>query len=129
MRQSTGQASQTTMSPGFFSITSVIACRLQCRAHAVRRRRNAADADASRMVDGVEDRRRRRDQRGLADALGDVRAERFRILDEQTFDLGYVADRRNEIVVQILGAARQVLLHQSEADALRDAAMDLALDL
>ncbi len=81
------------------------------------------------MVDGVEDRRRRRDQRRLADALGTVGAERFRILDEKTFDLGHVADRRNEIIVQILGSPRQIFLHQSEADALRDTAMDLTFDL
>ena len=48
------------------------------RAHAVGRRRHAADAHAGRVVDGAEDRRRGRDQRRLADALGAEGAERRR---------------------------------------------------
>ena len=41
---------------------------------------------------------------------------------------GHVADRRDQVVVQVLGAAGDVLLHQRHADALGDAALDLALD-
>ena len=44
------------------------------------------------------------------------------------FDRRHVADGRDQIVVQILGAAGDVFLHQRHADALRDAAFDLALD-
>ena len=40
----------------------------------------------------------------------------------------HVADGGDQIVVQVLGAAGQILLHQREAQPLRDAALDLALD-
>ena len=43
-------------------------------------------------------------------------------------DRRHVADGRDQIVVQVLGAAGDVLLHQRHADALRDAALDLAFD-
>ena len=48
------------------------------RAHPVGRRRHLADGDAGGVADGVEDGRRGRDQRRLADALGAERAERLR---------------------------------------------------
>ena len=49
-------------------------------------------------------------------------------LDQDRLDRRHVADGRDQIVVQILGAAGDVFLHQRHADALRDAALDLALD-
>src|SRR5690606_15052510 len=88
-----------------------------------------ADTNAARVMDRVEDRRRRRHQRRLADTLGAIRAERLRILDQDAFDRWNVAEGRDQIVVQIFGTAGDVLLHQGEAEALRDAAVDLAFDL
>ena len=89
---------------------------------------HAADAHAGRVVDRVEDRRRGRDQRLLADALGAERADRRGILDQDRFDRRHVADRRDQIVVQVLAAAGDELLHQRQAETLRDAALDLAFD-
>ena len=54
--------------------------------------------------------------------------ERLAILDQDALDLGHVADGRDQIVVQVLGAAGEVFLHQRQAEALGDAALDLALD-
>src|SRR5690606_12604398 len=48
-------------------------------------------------------------------------------LDQDRPDLGDVADGGDQVVVQIVGAAGEVFLHQREADALGDAALDLAL--
>src|SRR5579883_658076 len=129
MRQSTGQASQVMMPSPEGRAGSVISRLSEGGAHAVGGRRYSAQPHARRVIDGVENGGRRRDQRRLADALGAVGAERFRILYEEAFDGRHVAEGRNEIVVEILGAARQILLHEGEADALRDAAMDLPLDL
>src|SRR3546814_8542592 len=42
-------------------------------------------------------------------------------------DLRHVAEGGDQVVVQVLRATRQVLFHQREAEALGDAAMDLAL--
>ena len=94
----------------------------------MRQHRDLAQRHAGRVADGGEDRRRRRDERRLADAFGAEGALRFRILDQPDVDLRHVADRRDQIVVQVLGAAGDELLHQREAEPLRDAAMDLALD-
>ena len=84
MRQRTGQASQATM-PG--AACSGTAARIEPpppspaslrrqdrRADPVRRRRHLADGDAGRVADGIEDGRRRRDQRRLAHPLGAERA-------------------------------------------------------
>ena len=79
-------------------------------------------------MDRAQDGRRRRHQAGLADTLGARGAERLAILDQDAFDLGHVADGGNEIVVQVLGAAREIFLHQRQAQPLGDAAFDLALD-
>ncbi len=68
------------------------------------------------------------DQGGLADALGAVGAERVGVLDQDGLDRRHVADGRDEIVVQVLGPAGHVFLHQREPEALGDAAVDLALD-
>ena len=94
----------------------------------MRQHRHAIHAHAGRVMDGAQDRRRRRHQAGLADALGARRPERLAVLDQDALDLGHVADGRDQIVVQVLGAAGQVFLHQRQAEPLRDAAFDLAFD-
>ena len=94
----------------------------------MRQQRDAVGAHAGRVMDGAEDGRGRRHQRGLADSLGARGTERLAILDQEALDLRHVAHGRNEIVVQVLGAAGQILLHQREAQPLRHAALDLALD-
>ena len=96
-------------------------------AHAVGRRGHAVNAHADRVMDGVQDRGRGRDQRLLADALGAERADRRGVLDQDRLDRRHVADGRDQIVVQVLAAPRRELLHQRQAETLRDAALDLAL--
>ena len=105
------------------SLRARMAARRRCgnSGHAVR-------AHAGRVMDGAEDRRRGRHQAGLADALGAGGAERLAILDQDALDLRHVADGRDQIVVQVLGAAGQIFLHQRQAQALGDAALDLAFD-
>ena len=97
-------------------------------AQAVRQQRDAGGAHAGGVMDGAQDGRRGRHQAGLAHALGAGGAERLAILDQDAVDLGHVADRRDQIVVQILGAAGQILLHQRQPQPLGDAALDLAFD-
>ena len=93
-----------------------------------RRRRHLGHQHAGGVADGVEDRRRGRDQHMLAQPLGAERSFRIGNLDQDGLDRRHVADGRDQIVVQILGAAGDVFLHQRHADALRDAALDLAFD-
>ena len=81
------------------------------------------------MADGAQNRRRGRDQAGLAYALGAEGAQWLRVLDDDDLDLGHVADGGDQVVVQVLGSAGQVFLHQREPDALGDAALDLPLHL
>ena len=50
------------------------------------------------------------------------------ILDQDAVDRRHVADGGDQVVVQVLAAAGEEFLHQREADALGDAALDLALD-
>ena len=76
----------------------------------------------------LEDGRRGRDQRRLADALGAEGTDGSAILDEDGLDLRHVAEGRDQIVVQILGPAGDVLLHQRQPQPLGDAAVDLAFD-
>ena len=85
-------------------------------------------AHAGCVMDGAQDGRRRRHQGRLADSLGARRTQRFAILDQDALDLRHVADGRDQIVVQVLGAAGAILLHQREPEALRDAAVYLAVD-
>ena len=79
-------------------------------------------------MDRVEDRRRRRHQGRLADALGAPGPERLGVLDQVDRDRRHVADGRDQVVVQVVGAAVDVFLHQRHADALGDAAVHLAFD-
>src|SRR5215813_6133149 len=101
----------------------------QRRAEPIRRGGRVTHAHAGRMMDRVEDRRRGRDQRRLADPLGAVRAERLAVLDQDHLDRRDVAERRDQVIVEVLGLAGVILLHQREADALGDPAMDLAFHL
>ena len=68
-------------------------------------------------------------KRRLAHALGAMRTVPGRRFDDLADHLRHVAEGRDQIVVQVLGAAGDVFLHQRQADALRGAAVDLALDL
>ena len=79
-------------------------------------------------MDRVEDGGRGRYQRGLADSLRAVGTERLGVFHEQALDLRHVADGGEQVVVEVLGAARHVLLHEGEPDALRDPALDLSFD-
>ena len=80
------------------------------------------------MADRAEDGRGRGDEGRFADPLGPERAGRLRCLDEEALDGRNVADGRDEVVVQVVGAAGDVRLHERQAQALGDPAMDLALD-
>ena len=64
----------------------------------------------------------------LAQTFCAERAFRIRHLDDDRLDGRDVADGRDQVVVQVLRATGDVFLQQCEADALRDAALDLALD-
>ena len=86
----------------------------------------AGDLGAGGVADGGEDGGGGGDEDVLAEALGAEGAFGVGFLDEDRGDLGDVADGGDEVVVQVLGAAGEVFLHQREADALGDAAFDLA---
>src|SRR5271155_2045363 len=115
MRQSTGQASQVTM-PASLPDAVVSAASVMtpshsaprggggenCRAHAIRRCRYAADAHAAGVIDAAQDGRCRRDEGGLADTLGAEGTKGLGILDDEDLDRRHVADRGGEIVVQVL---------------------------
>ena len=77
-------------------------------------------------------RRRRDDRRRLADPLDAVRRVRLGILDEHGHDRRHVERGRDQVVgearVRDHAVARLDLLHQREPEALRGAALDLALD-
>ena len=94
----------------------------------VRRRWNARDAGAGRVMDGVEDCGRSRDQSLLADPFCAKGSDGRRLLDENAFHRRHVADGGNQIVVQVLAFAGNKLFHQRHAEALRRAAFDLSLN-
>ena len=89
-----------------------------------------------RLAGGVAQRRhhgsRRDDRRRLADTLGTVRCRRLGHLDQDGLDRRHVEGGRNQIVgeacVDDPAVTRLDLLHQSEADPLRSAALDLTCD-
>ena len=99
-----------------------------CGADAVGRGRHAMDANADRVLDRVENRRRGRNHRLLADSLGAKRADRRGIFDQDRLDRRHVAGGRNQIVMQILALAGEEFFHQRHPQALRGAAFDLAFD-
>ena len=50
------------------------------------------------------------------------------VLDEEALDRGRVADRRDQVVVEVVRPPGHVLLHERHAEALDDPALDLPLD-
>src|SRR3954453_21812343 len=95
--------------------------------------RQRADVRSGRVADRIRDRGRCRDDRRLAQALrAKVRQVRIRDVDQLRHDLGHVGDRGHLVGVERAGedrARRRVddpLLGQRVADALDDAALDLA---
>src|SRR3712207_4137053 len=80
-----------------------------------------------RVVDGAENGRCGGDQRRFPYALCPERPERVWILDQIRLDRRHIADGRDQVIVEVLRAPRHELLHQSEAQPLGDAAMDLTL--
>ncbi len=88
-----------------------------------------AHGDAGGVANSGENSRRGGDQRGFADALGTVGAFGIGILDDVRGDRRNIARGRDQIVVQVFGAARDVFFHQREAEALGDAAVDLTFHL
>ena len=61
----------------------------------------------------------------LAKAFRPHRADGIGFFDEDCVDDRHVARRRDQIVVQILGMAGDIFLHQRHAETLGDAALDL----
>src|ERR1700736_4081715 len=131
MKHITGQASQRILS-SILAVTSSMSASLagKCdgRDHAIGRRGYLANARAGRMMDRVENGRRRGDQRLFANALGAERADGRSVLHKNGFDRRHVADRRDEIIMQVLALAGEELFHQRHPEALRRAALDLTLD-
>jgi hypothetical protein len=99
-----------------------------------RRHRQFGEAAVDRAVDRVGDRRHRRHDVDFADALGAVGVRRVRDLDEDRLDHRHVGRDRHPVVeeagvVEPAIAIVDVFLVERPADALRDAALDLALDI
>ena len=94
--------------------------------------RRAPSSRPGRVAQRGDDRRGRHDRRRLADALHAVGRVRLRLLDELGHDRRHVERRRDQVVrearVRDHAVARQDLLHHREAEPLRRAALDLALD-
>ena len=97
-------------------------------AHAVGRGGDSPNAHAGGIVNRVEDCGGGGNQGLLADAFRAVRTDRGWIFDEDGFDRGHIADRGDQIIVEILALAGKEFFHQSHAQALRGAAFDLAFD-
>src|SRR5476649_2185403 len=114
MKHITGQASQRILS-SILAVTSSMSVslsgdrdRLQ---HPIGGRWNLTDARAGCMVDGVENGRRSGNQRLLANALGAEWANRRSFLDQDGFNRRHIADRRDEIIVQVLALTGEEFLH------------------
>ena len=94
---------------------------------------SAVGATAGRMRERIRDRGRGRHDRRLAEPLrAEVRQVHVRQVDEVDEDLGHVGERRHLVVVEVavdrdpvVGSTTQ-LLGERVADALDDAALDLA---
>ena len=91
-----------------------------------------AEVAAGRVAQRRDDRGGRDDRRRLADALDAVGRVRVGILDQHRLDRRHVERGRDQVVgearVRDQPVARLDLLHHGEAEALRDPALDLALD-
>src|SRR5579871_505626 len=99
-----------------------------CCAHAVRRRRNLADAHSHRVVDRIQNCRRSWNYRLLSNSLGAKRSNRRWLFDQNRFDLRHVSGRWNQVIMQILSLAGKEFFHQRHAEPLRDPAFNLSLD-
>ena len=91
--------------------------------HLRRRHRQAVEALAERLVDGVGDRGHHRDQRHFADALDALRVLRVRHLDHDGVDHRQVRTHRHAVVeeagiIDLALLVVDVLLVQRPADAL-----------
>src|SRR6201993_1878969 len=64
----------------------------------------------------------------LTDPFCAKRADGRNLFDENRFDLRNIANGGNQVIVQIFTFARHEFFHQRHAEALRDAAFDLAFD-
>ena len=87
------------------------------------------NARAGGMTDCVENSRRGRNERRLADTFCSVRSERLRIFDDVHDDGRNIACRGDQIIVQIVGLPTDVLLHQRHPQPLSNAAVYLSLHL
>ena len=93
---------------------------------------HARERPSGRGAHRAHHRRRRRDRRRLADALAPVRRQRVAELEHLHAHGRHVQDGRDQVVgerrVPQTRARDEDLLHQREAESLRDPALDLALD-
>ena len=86
----------------------------------------ARDLGPGGVADGVQDGGGGGDEDVFAQTLGAEGAFGIRHFDQQRGDGGDVGGGGDEVVMQVFGPAGDVFLHQGEADALGDAAFDLA---
>src|SRR5665811_967424 len=108
--------------------------RIKHRQYLRRRHRQAVEALAERVVDGVGDGGHHRHQRHFADTLHALRMLRVRHLDHHGVDHRQVRTNRHAIVeeagiIDLAVFGVDVFLVQRPADPLRDAALHLALDI
>ena len=100
--------------------------------HVIGPERDARQRPAGRRADRGHDRGRRGDRRRLADPAQPVRRVRVAELEDVELDRRHVEHRRDQVVGEGRVAHEAVddldLLHQREAEPLRDAALDLPLD-
>src|SRR5258708_38167303 len=102
--------------------------------HLRRRHRQAVEALAERLVDGVGNGGHHRDQRHFADALDALRVFRVRHLDHDGVDHRQVRTHRHAVVeeagvIDLALLVVDVFLVQRPADALADPALQLAFDI
>ena len=106
---------------------------LQCLPHRLCGRRHRQILGADRVGDGVDHRRRRRDRARLAAALDAERVRRRFRRGHVDLERRQIVRPRHAVIHQRAGDELTVLVidhafEQRLADALRDAAVDLALD-
>src|SRR5207248_9121259 len=107
---------------------SIMTLRENCFAHAIRGRRNAADANADGVFDSIENRGCGGNHRLLADSLSAKRTDRGWVLDEDRFNGRHVSRARNQVVVKVLAFSWEELFHEGHAEALSDSTLDLTFD-
>src|SRR6202023_3374575 len=80
-------------------------------AYAVRGCGNPAHAYPGRMVNRIEDGRRRRDHGLFADAFRPEWPYGRGVFNQDRFDRRYIAGRGNQVVMQVFAFARKKFLH------------------